>query len=101
MPEDPECEASARILERFEGAVFRPRGLLQPITQAAIALVVMALDGCMVAEDLLDTGARLELDVVVGELTRSVFVLLVADDVREMLDEIAAQRDVQDLAPAA
>jgi hypothetical protein len=45
--------------------------------------------------------ARLELHVVVGELSRRVAVLLVTDHVGEMLDERPATRDVQQLHTAA
>ena len=55
----------------------------------------------MVAEQRLEPRARLERHVVVGVLTRRVLVLVVAEEVRKMLDEVAAEADVQHLAPAA
>ena len=44
---------------------------------------------------------RLDRDVVVGEDARGLLVPLAADDLRQVLDEVAAPGDVQDLAAAA
>ena len=55
----------------------------------------------MVAEERSETCAALERDVVIGVLARRVLVLVVPDDVREVLDEVAAEADVEDLAAAA
>ena len=60
-----------------------------------------ALHRRVVAEDLGEPRSLLERDVVVGERARRVLVLVVADHVGQMLDEVAAARDVQHLAAAA
>src|SRR5437868_13294375 len=101
MPEDAEGEAPRRILDRLDGAVLGDRGHAQPLSEAPEALVVVRLDRCALAEQLPEPASRLERDVVIREDTRRVLVLLVADDVREVLDEVAAERDVQHLRAAA
>ena len=91
---------SASRLERLDGAVLRPRRLAQAVADPAEALVVMGLHRRPVAED----AGRVRLGftvVVVGEDAGGVLVVVVADDVRQVLDEIAAARHVQDLRAAA
>ena len=44
---------------------------------------------------------RLDRDVVLGELAGQLLVLLVADHLGQVLDEVAAERDVQHLRAAA
>src|SRR5918996_1419479 len=100
MPENADGETAPGILERLDRAVLGARRFAQPVAEAPVALVVMALHRCAVAEDALDARAGNELDVVVGEDAGRVLVLLVPDHLGQVLDEIAAQRDVHDLAPA-
>ena len=57
--------------------------------------------GTRLAEHRSEPRAGLDLDVVVGEGARCVLVPLVADDVRQVLHEVAAERDVQHLRAAA
>src|SRR5437016_5637710 len=101
MPEDAEGEAPRRILDRLDGAVLGHRGHAQPLAEAPESLMVVRLDRRALAEQLPEPASRLERDVVVREDAGRVLVLLVADDVREVLHEVAAKRDVQDLRAAA
>ena len=101
VPEDAEREAPGRILERLDRAVVGAGGLAQALAEAAVALVVVALDRRVLAERRAAAVLREDVDVVVGEDARRLLVPLVADDLGEVLDEVAAQRDVQHLASAA
>src|SRR4051794_5354631 len=101
VPEDAQREAALRVLERLERAVVRPCRLAEAPAELPEALVVVRLDRRVVAEQRLEPRARLERHVVVGVLTRRVLVLVVADEVGKMLDEVAAEADVQHLAPTA
>src|SRR5437667_5662688 len=101
MPEDAESKAPIRGLDRLDRPVHSVCGDSQPLADPAEALVVMRLDRRAVAEQRFQLRSRLERHVVVSEGARRVLVLLVADDLREVLDEIPAARDVQHLrAPA-
>ena len=101
MPEDAEREPPSRVLDRLDRAVVRPGGLAQAVAQAAVALVMVALDRRVLADDLVQLRAREHVDVVVGEDTGRVLVALVADHLGQVLDEITPKRDVEDLAAAA
>ena len=52
-------------------------------------------------EELAQPRVRLDVDVMVAEDARCVLVLLVAHDLGQVLDEIAAAGDVEDLAATA
>ena len=101
MPENAEGEPPRRILDRLERSVLGPGRPGETLPQPAEALVVVALHRRAVAEDSLHSAAGFQLDVVIAEDARRVLVLLVTDDVRQVLNEIAAESDVQDLAAAA
>ena len=72
-----------------------------PSPMRPVALVVMRLDRRALAEELAELRRRLDAHVVVGEDARRVLVPLVADDLGQVLDEVAAARDVQHLRAAA
>jgi hypothetical protein len=63
--------------------------------------MVMRLHGCSVSEYPTDEGFRPDAHFVVGELAGRMEVAVVANDFGQVLDEVAAERDVQDLASAA
>ena len=65
------------------------------------SLMVVGADLDPFAEHRREPRSRLELDAVLGEAAGGVPVAVVADDVREMLDEIAAECDVEHLRAAA
>src|SRR6266496_4283797 len=101
MPEDADREAAGRIFDRLDGAVVRPRRFRQAFAEPPEALVVMRFDRRALAEKRADAAGAFEPDVVVGERAGRVLVPLVADDVRQVLDEVAAQCHVEHLASAA
>src|SRR5690242_19258733 len=100
VPEHAEGEAARRIFQRLDGAVVGARGLAQAVAEPAEALVVVRLDRRVVADQPAERRLRLDRDVVVGVLARLLLVLLVADDVRQVLDEVAAEGDIQQLRAA-
>src|SRR2546421_1878715 len=101
MPEHAGGDPPRRILDRLQRSVLGPGRLGEALPQPAEALMVVALHRRTVAEDSLHPAAGFQLDVVIAEGARRVLVLLVTDDVRQVLNEVAAESDVQDLAAAA
>src|SRR5688572_12986992 len=101
MPEHAEREAAGRVFDRLDRPVLRPGSFGEPLAEAAVALMVVALDRRALAEQPLEAAAGLERDLVVAEDAGRVLVLLVADDLGEMLDDVAAAGDVQHLASPA
>ena len=97
VPEHADGEALVRILDRLERPVVGPRRLDEPVADRPEALVVVRLDRGALAEQRAEPRPLLHVDLVIGEDARRVLVLLVADDVRQVLDEVAAARDVQHL----
>src|SRR5271154_7482609 len=101
MPEDSDREGLRRRPERLDGAVVRLCGHAQPVSEPAKTLMVVRLDRRRRAEHREEPLVLDDLDVVVCEDTGRLLVLLVADDVGEVLPEITAECDVQDLRAAA
>ena len=101
MPEDAEREPLRRVLDRLDRPVFGMGGLDEPLSQPVETLVVMRFDRCALAQKALQPRVRYELDVVVAELAGRVLVVVVADELGQVLMEITAAGDVQDLATAA
>src|SRR2546421_178150 len=97
MPEDADREPPIRRLDRLDRPVVRVRGHAQPLADATEPLMVVRLDGRTLTEEIRDARPLLGNDVVVAERAGDVLVLRVADDLRKMLDEVAAARDVQHL----
>ena len=62
---------------------------------------MMRLDRGALTEQRAEPRSLLDLDLVVGEDARRLLVLLVADDLGQVLDEVAAAGDVQHLRAAA
>jgi hypothetical protein len=62
---------------------------------------MVRLHGRSLAEQRAEAAAVLHLDLMVGEDTGGVLVLLVADDLRQVLEEIASAGDVQHLRSTA
>ena len=102
MPEDADGEALPGILEPLERAVLGPRRLDEPLPHAADALVVARLDAVVAgAEDLGEPRALLHVDRVLGERAVHFAMALVPDRLGQVLDEVAAAGDVQELEAAA
>src|SRR6266508_361809 len=101
MPEHTHREAARRIFDRLQSAVVGPGHLGQALTEPAEALVMVRLDRHTLAEKRADATAALQPDVVVGKRAGRVLVLLVADHVGQVLNEVAAERHVEHLAAAA
>ena len=70
-------------------------------TEAGVALMVVRLHVDLGSENTGEAASRLDLDLVLRELAGRLLVLLVPDQVRQVLDQIAAERDVQHLRAAA
>ncbi len=102
MPEHGYREALVGILEPFERAVLRPRGLDEALPHPADSLVVARLHAVVaLAEDLGEPRAALHLDGMLGERSEHLPVPLVPDALGQMLDEVAAAEDVEELETAA
>ena len=102
MPEDGDGEALVRVLEALERAVRGPRGLDEPLPHAADALVVARLHAVVaLTEDRGEPRAVLDVDRVLGEGAEPLAMALVAERLGQVLDEIAAAEDVQQLEAAA
>jgi hypothetical protein len=101
MPEDAESEAARRILDCLDRSVVGPCGLAESCAELAERLMVMRLHRRPVSENLSDQRFRPDTHFVVGELAGRVQMTVVAHDLGQVLDEVAAERDVQDLAAAA
>src|SRR3954468_3037547 len=95
MPQNPEREAPVGILERLDRPVVGPRDLAQATADRADALVVARHHRCLIAEQTAELRALLDPHRMLGEGSRRLPVLLVADHLGEVLHEIAAPRDVQ------
>ena len=101
MPEHAERERPGRILDRFHRPVLGVGACHEPLPQAPEALVVVRLHGRVLPEQRAHARPGVDLDVVVGERAGRVLVLVVADQLGQVLLEVAAACDVQDLAAAA
>src|SRR5439155_8675203 len=101
MPEHADGEPPLRVLEPLDRAVVGPCNLDEAVTDSACTLVVMRLHRRAVAEDGAEPRAVVDLHAVLREDALHLAVLLATDDVRKMLDEVAAARNVQDLEAAA
>ena len=101
VPLDADDEAARRILERLERPVVGPRRLHEPVADAPDRLVVVRGHVRLLAHDRGKPRARLHLDGMVRELAGNLLVHVVADLLGQVLDEVAATRDVQELETAA
>src|SRR5207244_465582 len=101
VPEDAESEALRGILDALERAVVRPRRFSQSLAQPPEPLVVVRLDRRSLADQASQPARRVDAHRVIGEDPERLPVLLVAHALRQVLDEVATSRDVQELAPAA
>ena len=99
MPEHADDERLSRILEPLDRAVVGPRDLAQPFADPPDALVVVRLHRRRAT--CADAGGRIDAHRVLGERAVDLAVLLVPDDLGQVLDEVAAARDVQHLEAAA
>jgi hypothetical protein len=63
--------------------------------------MMMRIHGRVLTQQPPDPRAWLNADVVIGVGPGRVLVLFIADHFRQVLEKIAAERDVQHLAPAA
>ena len=101
MPQDGDREALVRVLEPLERPVLGPRRLDEPLPHAPHALVVARLHAVVArADDLREPRSVLHLDRVLGERAEHLAVALVTDRLRQVLDEVAAADDVQQLEAA-
>src|SRR5262249_36109347 len=94
LPQHPDDKRLLRILDPRDCAVLGPGDFTQAVAHLADALVVVGHDR---AADLADTRRRIYADAVLRELAEGLAMLLVSDDVRQVLDEVAAARDVEHL----
>src|SRR5438132_8874852 len=101
MPEHANSEAMLRILEPFDSSVLGPCDLAQPFADAPDALVMARLRRRAVAEQRSELRPGLDSHGMVREGALHLTVLLVADDLRQMLHEVAAAGNVQHLEAAA
>src|SRR5436190_10214581 len=97
MPEDTDDEWLVGVLEPLDGSVLGPRDLAQTVADPAQGLVVMRLDR---ASHLTDPRRRVDSHRVLRELADYLPVLLVADQVGKVLDDVTAASDVQHLEAA-
>src|SRR5689334_18115321 len=102
MPEDAERETPGGVLEPLERPVLGPGGLDQAFADPPDTLVVTRLD-CRLpcAEHRSQLRALLDLDRMLREHAANLAVPGVADGVRQVLDEVAAAHDVEELEAAA
>src|SRR5262249_38879867 len=102
MPQDADREALLGILEALERPVLRPGRLDEPVADAPDALMVARLDGGLAGADKpREPGALLDLDRMLGEDTLHLAVPAVAEGLRQVLDEVTAAGDVEQLEAAA
>src|SRR5437899_6675038 len=101
MPEHANSEAMLRILEPFDSSVLRPRDLAQPFADPHDALVMARLRRRAVAEQRSELRPELDPHGMIREGALHLAMLLVADDLRQVLHEVAAAGNVQHLDPAA
>jgi hypothetical protein len=101
MPENAHSESPTRVFDRLNRAVLGPGRLAKLAAEPPERLMVMGFHGRTLAEDGSNSTARIDPDVVIGELTRRVQVAVVPDNLGQVLHEVAAECDVQDLAAAA
>src|SRR5438874_7483724 len=85
----------------LDRAVVGPRHLAQAVADTSDALVVMRFHGRSRPEHRPEPRAVVDLHSVVGERSLHHPMLLAADDLGQVLHEIAAARDIQDLETAA
>src|SRR5205807_4868148 len=90
MPEDAEREAPSGVLDSLDRPVVRPGDLAQAFPHAAETLMMRRLHGSTVA----DHGTKLRVVVdpngMLGEHPSDLAMRLVADEVGEVLHEVAA-----------
>ena len=101
MPQHAEREPPLGILDRLDRAVLGVRRGPQAAAEPAKRLVVMRLNGSMVAHDRAEPRSFFDHHIVVGEDAGRVLVPLVTDHLRQVLNQVAAERHVQHLRPAA
>ena len=101
MPEDADGEPTGGVLERLDLTVGVAGGDTEAGAEAGVALVVVRLHIDLGSENAGEAASGLDLDLVLRELTGRLLVPLVPDEVRQVLDQVAAERDVQHLRAAA
>jgi hypothetical protein len=101
VPEHAESEALVGILEPLHDAVVGPGDRPQPLADPADALVVVRLHRRVLTEQGAQAALLRDGDAVIREEARLVAVPLVADLLRQVLDEVAPARHVQQLRAAA
>ena len=98
----PEREALGGILDRLERSVLGVRALDETLADPADALMVARAHRLVPRpEDRLEPCPFLDVDRVLREDTERLAVPFVPDLLREVLDEVAAAQDVQQLEAAA
>src|SRR5256885_826585 len=102
VPENAERKPSGRVFERLGRPVPGPGGLDQAGADAPDALVVTRLDsGLARTEHGGQLRSFLDLDRMLGEHAAHLTMFRVSDGVREVLDEVTAPHDVEELEAAA
>ena len=97
MPLDSHREGPAQHLDRLDDTVIAASGHHQPLTQFVDGLMMAAQHLGPISQQALHDGAWLGGHANRGEPARARLVIVRADDVGEMLDEAAAQSDVEHL----
>src|SRR5262249_20930230 len=100
VPEDAEEEAATAVLDRLDDAVGCPRDRPEAAAEATEAPAMVGLDRRLGAEQPREPPTRVDTHVVVAEAGRVGLVLIGAEHLGQVLDEVAAEGDVDDLAAA-
>src|SRR4051812_39052463 len=102
MPQDSDGESLARVLERLDGAVGRPRDFFEAYADPSEGLVVLAGHGRPRAQELGEAAAFTDGDLVLdrgaGPISMEAWGAVAVD---EVLEDVAAVEDVQQLRTAA
>src|SRR5262249_53360709 len=99
--ENSDCEGLARILEALERSIFGPRCLDEAVPEPPDPLVVARLDAGLTRTDQTsEPRPFLDLDGMLGEDALDLAVPAVAKSLRQVLDQVAAPRDVEQLEAA-
>ena len=101
VPEDSDGEAAGGVLDRLDRVVVGSRADAEALAEPAVALVVVRLDCRSVVDQRAERRVRQHLDAVLGEGAGNLAMALVTDPLGDVLLEVAAERDVQHLRPAA
>ena len=101
VPLHADDEPLRGILDPLQGAVAGPGRLDEPVSESTDSLMVVGGDVGARPDHRRQSGSVLHLDGMLGEDAWKLLVLVARNLLGEVLDEIAAARDVQQLKSAA